>query len=189
MNSWFFHAVSPAPLALAVVLSSVAPGLLYHCWRTSKGGLPLAVAWGLIGASPWSWMQAFGFDRGAVMALLCLGLGALLSIASQSHWREALRPATIRTGNNGRQPSAASWRRRTARWLLAGPLSLLAVTALTMGWFAQTDWREANRLVAALLSVVLLWPVMMTWSSADPRLWRPLLANGAAFVIGCSLLL
>lgn len=188
MNSWFIASVSPMALLLAGLLSTAGMILLYGCWQRKVHPIWHWVAWATIALSILPWQQALGFDRGVAVAPLWLVLVAFLLIAGGASWREALRPAVIRTGKTrpGRQ---ISWGRRSLRWLLAGPLSLLAVTVLVMSWFAHSHWNDANRLVGAALLLVILWPLAMVWSIADPRLWRPLLVSVVALILGGCLLL
>ena len=69
-----------------------------------------------------------------------------------------------------------------------GPSVTALTTGLVMGWFAQSQWSDANRLVGAALFLVILWPLAIVWSSADPRLWRPLLACVTLILGGCALI-
>lgn len=188
MNSWFLVSVSPAAALSAIVFASLGVGLLYARSRRKVGVLWCWLGWGLIVASSWFWQRALGFDRGIVLALLWPALMALTLIAWGADWRAALQPVVTRTGRL-REYGAASWRYRSRRWLLAGPVSFLATTVLAMGWFAHSQWSDANRLVGAALLLVVLWPLAMTWSSSDSRLWRPLAVNVAALALGGGLLL
>ena len=189
MNSWFVASISPVALLLAGLLSTAGMVLLYRCWRRKNGPVWLWIAWGIIVVSIWPWQRALGFDRGIAVAPLWLALVAFLLIAGGANWRAALRPFVIHTGRS-RPAEQIPWGRRSLRWLLAGPLYLLATTGLVMGWFAQSQWSDANRLVGAALFLVILWPLAIVWSSADPRLWRPFLASVTALILGgCALFL
>ena len=176
-------------LLLAGLLSTAGMVLLYRRWRRKNGPVWLWLAWGIMVVSIWPWQQAFGFDRGIAVAPLWLALVAFLLIAGGANWRAGLRPVVIHTGR-ARPGEQIPWGRRSLRWLLAGPLCLLATTGLVMGWFAQSQWSDANRLVGAALFLVILWPLAIVWSSVDPRLWRPLLASVVALILGgCALFL
>lgn len=188
MNSWFVASISPVALLLAGLFSTAGMVLLYLCWRRKNGPVWLWLAWGIIAVSIWPWQQALGFDRGLAVAPLWSALVAFLLIARGANWRAALRPAVIHTGRS-RPGEQRPWGHRLLRWLLAGPLFLLATIGLVMGWFAQSQWSDANRLVGAALFLVILWPLAIVWSSTDPRLWRPLLACVAVLILsGCALL-
>jgi hypothetical protein len=184
--------------ALALVLCCAGVGTLFAAWRRGRDkphhAPALSVGWLFLLASAVVWAGPAGGDRGTVFAILATGIGGLALIGARTAWdaadgsgrREHKRERgrgdrKSRAGDGGDAvsgiepaPRSGGWGHGVAVFLVAGPLSAAAATSAALALLAVSSATVgANRLVAAFLSVPLLWAGAMLWSCCDSNLRRP----------------
>lgn len=138
------------------------------------------------GKAPWRWtglsllsLNIFwpawilGEARGPFIAMTLLSVAAVGVIA----WGHTLRPAkAARTAREGLAPEPAerapsAWR-TTLRWLLAGPIGMVAAMALGISYAVWAPGEPQTRLLIGGLIVPVAWGGAMTWTLADSRILR-----------------
>lgn len=130
---------TPFGAAILIVASTIlATGMLRRAWRmpNGHGGVWVAGGWALIVASiVWpAWWQ--GPVRGPVIAAALVSTAALVVVASG----RVQRPARTRAGRESLAPEPSDrattrWR-ETLRWLLAGPIGMIAAMAVGIAYAA-----------------------------------------------------
>lgn len=160
--------------------------LLRRAWRgrAGEGGAARAAGWALIAASI-VWPAMFiGTARGPFTALALISVGALAIVATGA----TIRP--LRAAREGRdslapEPSErpTTWWRSTLRWLLAGPIGMIAAMALGIAWSVWIPGEPQTRLLIGGLLVPVLWGGAMAWTLADDRIVR-----ATAVLIGTAIL-
>jgi hypothetical protein len=148
--------------------------MLRHAWRLKAGKaswrlgglalLALSILWP-------AWV--LGTARGPFIALTLLSVAAFGVIASGY----SLRPArAARAAREGLAPEPAErapslWR-TTLRWLLAGPVGMLAAIALGISYTVWAAGEPQTRLLIGGLIVPIAWGAAMAWTLADSRILR-----------------
>lgn len=175
---------------------SIAGALvLWQTWRFGRQNRRPAqragrlFAWFLLGASAIPWTLFGGADRGVALGILVL-MVAGLAIVGAIGWRDARNPRRRRNGrertDNGSQaPRGRAFARRAWIFALAGPVSALAVMALTLALHGlAAAWDPANRLAAAFLFAPLAWMVLAVVATYDTALWKRSAGIGGVLVAG-----
>ncbi len=134
----------------------------------------LLTGWALLGAIVVGAACILGSARGVFVALSLISICALLVVAAglrrrsgraaHSRGRDSLAPEPLE------RPSV--WWRTTLRWLLAGPIGMLAAMAIGICYAVWVPGEPQTRLVIAGLLVPLLWGGGMAWTLADNRILR-----------------
>lgn len=128
----------------------------------------------------WAWMA--GPDLGLPFGLLCFSLIGLAAVILGVE----VRPERLRR----RAPVAVPAVRRASRWLgmarflLAGPLGLLAAMGVGIAMAMQGPMVEQTRLVLGGLLVPILWAGCMAWTLCDARVGRAALVLAGVAVAG-----
>lgn len=160
--------------------------LLRQAWRAraDAGGSERLAGWTIIVISL-AW-PAFliGEARGPFIALALVSVGALIVVATGAEMRQA------RAGRGGRdslapEPSerpSTAWR-GVLRWLLAGPIGMIAAMALGIAWTVWVPGEPQTRVLIGALLVPVLWGGAMAWTLADDRILR-----ATAVLVGTALL-
>lgn len=134
---------------------------------------------------------AIGATRGPFLGLTLLSVGALIVVATGI----TIRPA--KAGREGRdslapEPSerTTTWWRQTLRWLLAGPIGMIAAMAVGIAWAVWVPGEPHTRLLIGGLLVPILWGGAMAWTLADDRILRAtaVLVGTAVLGFGLSIL-
>ena len=99
-----------------------------------------------------------------------------------------IRPA--KAGREGRdslapEPSerTTTWWRQTLRWLLAGPIGMIAAMGIGIAWAVWVPGEPHTRLLIGGLLVPVLWGGAMAWTLADDRILR-----ATAVLVGTAIL-
>lgn len=160
---------------------------LRRAWRAPNGAGSgdRAIGWALIVASlAWPGF-VIGEARGPFMASALVSIGALLVIATGAK----LKPARAGRGNGSEslapEPSerpSTAWR-GVLRWLLAGPIGMIAAMALGIAWSVWIPGEPQTRLLIGGLLVPVLWGGAMAWTLADDRILR-----ATAVLVGTTIL-
>lgn len=170
--------VSDALLAGGPILAGGGLGawLLRRAWRARghEGARSRWLGWVVIVATlVWpAWM--LGSVRGPFVALALVSIAALVVVATG---------ATVRAVKIGRAGGAESlapepyerastrWQ-TTLRWLLAGPIGMIAAMAVGICYSVWVPGAPQTRLLIGALIVPVLWGGAMAWTLADNRILR-----------------
>lgn len=163
-------------LAGLTCLSGVA--LLLASWRR---WLPLRAwaktgGWMLIVASAALWMQASGWEFGALYALLTLPLLAWLLIVWQAERRTNAEPEPMRFALG--RPGWPALARQLLLLVMAGPIAGIVSSLLCSALIALLPWQETDRLALLVLLMPVVWGLLLCWCCVDPRRWRPAMVIG-----------
>jgi len=173
--------------AIVVILGGSAAGawMLRQAWSLKAGKAPWR--WGgfaLLAVSvTWpAWL--LGQARGPFIALSLLSVAALGVVASGYTRREA---KTRRAGRESLAPEPAerpstTWR-GVLRWLLAGPIGMIAAMAIGICYAVWAPGAAQTRLVIGGLLVPVVWGSAMAWTLADSRIMR-----ATAVLVGTAIL-
>lgn len=153
---------------------------------TAGGAVMLRRAWTARGdAAGWRWggwalivgtlalATLVDLSRGLFMALGLASVAALVVVARGAE----IRPVrAARAGRESLAPEPAErtltgWQ-RTLRWLLAGPIGLVAAMAVGIAWSTWVPGAPQTRLAIGGLLVPVFWGGAMAWTLADDRILR-----------------
>ena len=88
----------------------------------------------------------------------------------------SIRQAKARAARESLAPEpsdrATTKGRETLRWLLAGPIGMIAARGVGIAWAALVPGEQQTRLVVGGLLVPLIWGGCMAWTLADNRILR-----------------
>lgn len=151
----------------------VATLLLRRAWRSREDAAAARRGgWAIMGAVLAAAAAVDG-ARGFFMAACVLPVAALAVVAAGAE----VRPArAARAGRESLAPEPADrtltgWQ-RTLRWLLAGPMGLVAAMAVGFAWSTWVPGAPQTRLAVGGLLVPVLWGGAMAWTLADDRILR-----------------
>ncbi len=180
-------------LLISLGLVACAGGVagLRYSWSLRGNGpgqrrIWLAAAWGGLALCVVFLSLAFGFERGAALALVLLALLAFVAVAAGL----TRRPERAERDGVALAPSlrgARIWR-GAFRFLLAGPISGVAAIGIALAFTLKAPVGEVDKLIFGGSLVPILWGAGMAWTLADDRILRAaaaLLGAGAVgFAIG-----
>jgi hypothetical protein len=161
------------PALLIAGMAGAGAWLLRRSWRGKDQQPGLVVGgWLLIAASlVWpAWV--LGAARGFFIALALVSTAALLVVASSYTVRQA--KARVARESLAPEPSdraTTKWR-ETLRWLLAGPIGMIAAMGVGIAWAALVPGEQQTRLVVGGMIVPVAWGACMAWTLADNRILR-----------------
>lgn len=178
---------------MALVTAGAAGGVisLRRSWR-SRGDVSIpskALGWLAIAASFALASATLGTARGLFIAFALTALAALVIVGSGYELRKARRRK-----NRSLAPEPVerptTWWRSTLRWLLAGPIGMVAAMGIGIFYAAWTGGDEQTRLVIGGLCTPVVWGACMAWTLADSRILRAtaVLFGVIAFGFGLSIL-
>lgn len=132
-----------------------------------------------------------GLGRGLFAALALLGIAGLAVIASGYSYRPA-RSGRAARSQLAPEPAvrASSVWRTTLRWLLAGPVGMVAALAIGVSYSVWAPGAMQTRLLIGGLLVPLAWGGAMAWTLADSRILRAtaVLTGTAIFGFGAAMM-
>lgn len=165
------------PALLPALLVAVAAGagawLLRRSWQGKGQNTALVVAgWLLILAAIVLPAWVLGPARGPFIALALVSTAALGVVAANYSVRQA-KARTVRE-SLAPEPSdrATTKGRETLRWLLAGPIGMIAAMGVGIAYAALVPGEQQTRLVVGGLIVPVAWGACMAWTLADNRIIR-----------------
>ena len=165
------------PALLPSLLIAVAAGagawLLRRSWqgKTQQSGL-VAAGWLLIAAATILPAWLLGPARGPFIALAIVPAAALGVVAANYSVRQAKARAARESLAPEPSDRATTKGRETLRWLLAGPIGMIAAMGVGIAWAALVPGEQQTRLVVGGLLVPLIWGGCMAWTLADNRILR-----------------
>jgi hypothetical protein len=177
-----------SPLAPALlVLIGVGTGgwMLRQSWRSrdAQGRGWVIGGWLLIAASFIGPISALGTARGTFIALALFSTTALALVASGY----TIKTARARAARESLAPEpsdrATTKGRETLRWLLAGPIGMIAAMGVGIAYAALVPGEQQTRLVVGGLIVPVAWGACMAWTLADNRILR-----ATAVLVGVALI-
>lgn len=166
---------TPALLPALLIAAGAGAGawLLRRSWRgkDQKPGLVLG-GWLLIAASlVWpAWV--LGAARGVFVALALVSTAALIVVASSYTVRQAKARAARESLAPEPSDRATTKGRETLRWLLAGPIGMIAAMGVGIAYAALVPGEQQTRLVVGGMIVPVAWGACMAWTLADNRILR-----------------
>lgn len=188
--------IHPVVASLLLVASgALAAWLLRRAWlaKDNAGGGYKLAGWAVIVASLIWPGFALGPALGPFVALAALSTGALMAVASGATVRKA-KAARAGRGRDSLAPEplerpTTRWR-TTLRWLLAGPIGMIAAMAIGIAYSVWVPGEPQTRLVIGGLIVPVVWGGAMAWTLADNRIIRAtaVLVGTAIFGFGISIL-
>ena len=188
--------INPVAASLLLVASGAfGTWLLRRAWlaRADTGAGYRLGGWAvIIGSLIWP-AFALGPALGPFMALAAISTGALIVIASGATIRKA-KASRAGAGRESLAPEpldrpTTRWR-TTLRWLLAGPIGMIAAMAIGIAYSVWVPGEPQTRLVIGGLIVPVVWGGAMAWTLADNRILRAtaVLVGTAIFGFGISIL-
>jgi hypothetical protein len=159
-------------------------GALFGAWAVRRAWLERAGAgqgWRAIGWAAiiatliWpAWV--LGPVKGPFIALTLVSVCALIIVASGATLRKAKAARASRAGNDSLAPEplerpSAAWK-TTLRWLLAGPIGMIAAMGVGICYAVWVPGEPQTRLLIGGLIVPVLWGGAMAWTLADNRILR-----------------
>ncbi|MBE1527845.1 apolipoprotein N-acyltransferase [Sphingopyxis sp. OAS728] len=165
------------PALLPALLIAVAAGagawLLRRSWlgKQQQTGL-VALGWLLIAAATIVPAWLLGPARGPFIALAIASTAALGIVAANYTVRQAKARAARESLAPEPSDRATTKGRETLRWLLAGPIGMVAAMGVGIAWAAFVPGEQQTRLVIGGLIVPVAWGACMAWTLADNRILR-----------------
>lgn len=165
------------PALLPALLIAVAAGagawLLRRSWlgKEQQTGL-VALGWLLIAAATILPAWLLGPARGPFIALAIVSTAALGIVAANYTVRQAKARAARESLAPEPSDRATTKGRETLRWLLAGPIGMVAAMGVGIAWAAFVPGEQQTRLVIGGLIVPVAWGACMAWTLADNRILR-----------------
>lgn len=175
-------------LAASLLLTGGAAGawLLRRAWSLKTGAAPYRWSgWATLAATLVAASSTVGTMRGAFVALTLAPVAALAVVAV------GLQIRAVRANRNGRDSLApeplerpsTTWR-GVLRWLLAGPIGMIAAMAVGICYAVWMPGEAQTRLVTGGLIVPVAWGGAMTWTLADNRILRATAVLVGTAVVG-----
>lgn len=113
-----------------------------------------------------------GPARGPFIAMTLLSVAALVVVATGARVRAA-RPGRSSDSLAPEPVERATTRwRTTLRWLLAGPIGMIAAMAVGICYAVWVPGEPQTRLIIGALIVPVVWGGAMAWTLADARILR-----------------
>jgi len=168
--------MAPEPAFIAILLMGASgTWFLRASWRDTGEGWRAALwlGWLLLAISLLGASFTLGPVRGLFAAFMFLSVAALGVVASGAKIRAA---KASRSGSESLAPEplmrpSTNWR-TTLRWLLAGPIGMLAAMAVGICYTVWVPGEPQTRLLIGGLIVPLIWGGAMAWTLADNRILR-----------------
>lgn len=172
------------PALLIIAATGAGVWMLLRSWRGKRSDRRLVWSgWLLIAASLVWPATLLGPARGPFIALALVSTVALGIVGSNY----TIRRARVRAGRESLAPEpsdrATTKGRETLRWLLAGPIGMIAAMGVGIAYAALVPGEQQTRLVVGGLIVPVAWGACMAWTLADNRIVRATaVLVGVAFV-------
>jgi hypothetical protein len=166
---------TPALLPSLLIAAAGGAGawLLRLSWRDrqQRSGLVLG-GWLLIAAAIILPAWLLGPARGPFIALAVVPAAALGVVAAGYTVRQAKARAARDSLAPDPSDRATTKGRETLRWLLAGPIGMIAAMGVGIAYAALVPGEPQTRLVVGGLIVPVTWGACMAWTLADNRILR-----------------
>ncbi len=132
-----------------------------------------------------------GSVKGPFIALTLASVAALIIVASGATLRKAKSPRAGRGGSDSLAPEplerpSPAWK-TTLRWLLAGPIGMVAAMGVGICYAVWVPGAPQTRLLIGGLIVPVLWGGAMAWTLADNRILRATAVLVGTTVVGFGL--
>lgn len=165
------------PVLLPALLIAAAAGagawLLHRSWQVKQQQTGLVIAgWLLIVAATLLPAWVLGPVRGPFVALAIVPAAALVLVVSNYTIRKEKARAARESLAPEPSDRATTKGRETLRWLLAGPIGMVAAMGVGIAWAALAPGEQQTRLVVGGLIVPVAWGACMAWTLADNRILR-----------------
>jgi len=162
------------PALLMLVGVGTGVWMLRQSWgaRDARGRGWMFGGWLLIAASFVRPIWVLGAARGTFIALALFSVAALAVVAANYTIRQAKARAARESLAPEPSDRATTKGRETLRWLLAGPIGMIAAMGVGIAYAALAPGAQQTRLVIGGLIVPVAWGACMAWTLADNRILR-----------------
>ena len=161
------------PSLLIAVAAGAGAWLLRRSWQGKQRQTGFVLGgWLLIAAATILPAWALGPARGPFVALAIVPLAALAIVAANYSVRQAKARAAREILAPEPSDRATTKGRETLRWLLAGPIGMIAAMGVGIAYAALVPGEQQTRLVVGGLIVPVAWGACMAWTLADNRILR-----------------
>lgn len=181
-----------APLLAGVPILAGGAGaawLLRRSWILPIGerGPFLWSGWALLLASAIWPAWVLGSARGPFIAVTLISIAVLALIAAKATVRAA-KPSRVSDSLAPEPLERPSTRwRGVLRWLLAGPIGMIAAMAIGIAYAVWVPGAPQTRLLIGGLIVPVVWGAAMAWTLADNRILRATAVLVGTAVLGFAL--
>lgn len=151
--------------------------------RQRQRGKLLLLGWGILAITTFLASAMIGPVLGLAYAATLPPLGALIVVASGVTRRTLREAKRAKLAAEPLEGPARLWR-GGLKFLLAGPLGMLAAMGLAFCYASWSPGAIQTRLLIAALLVPGLWGLAMTWTLADPRLLRAAAVLAVTIILG-----
>lgn len=164
------------PSVAILVAGAAGAWLLRRAWRTrGERGALIAAGWLLIAAATVLPAWVLGSARGPFIALTIIPVAALAVVTSGLQVR-ARRTARAGVSSDSLAPEplerpSTAWR-GVLRWLLAGPIGMIAALSVGVCYAVWMPGLPQTRLLIGGIIVPVAWGGAMAWTLADNRILR-----------------
>lgn len=164
---------------LLVALALTAAGgaaafLLRRAWndRSASRAWFIVAGWAILAVALVAGSPALGTARGIFIASTVISVAALAFIATGIQ----VRPSRIAADKSSiaLEPSdrpSRAWR-GVLRFLLAGPIGMVAAMGVGIVWTAFLPSDPQTRIVSAGLIIPVVWGALMAWTLSDDKIIR-----------------
>lgn len=175
--------VGEALIGAALLTGGIA--LLSASWRKRSGAKAhlLLGGWLLVGAGLFVFGRVWGAEVGTTHGLLAFSLIAYAVVAAGAELRRA-QPRTPREPALEPEERPTSWRRGTAKSLLAIVLAGIAAIGLGVAFAVAMPMAPHDRIVIGGLLVPVLWGGGMAWTLSDAKLLRAAIVLTSVSAVG-----
>jgi len=166
---------TPALLPALLIAAAAGAGawLLRRSWQGKQQQTgPVVAGWLLILAAIIAPAWVLGPARGPFVALAIVSTAALAVVAAGYTIRQAKARAARESLAPEPSDRTTTKGRETLRWLLAGPIGMIAAMGVGIAWAALVPGEQQTRLVVGGLIVPVAWGACMAWTLADNRILR-----------------
>lgn len=162
-------------VALALtVAGGLAAFLLRRAWndRSASRAWFIVAGWAILAVALVAGSPALGTARGIFIASTVISVAALAFIATGIQ----IRPSRIAADKSSiaLEPSdrpSRAWR-GVLRFLLAGPIGMVAAMGVGIVWTAFLPSDPQTRIVSAGLIIPVVWGALMAWTLSDDKIIR-----------------
>ncbi|MEL7730622.1 hypothetical protein AAG612_13905 [Citromicrobium bathyomarinum] len=182
--------MSEAAICVAMAALAASGGLaLRRSWsaRGQAGRGWKAVGWLLLIAACSLGATSLGSIRGLFIGLTIASVAVLAVVATGMVVREPRRAGRSKSLAPEPLDRKPSWWRSALRWLLAGPIGMIAAMAVGIFWSTWAGGAEHTRLVIGGMLVPVIWGGAMAWTLADNRILRATAVLVGVAVLGFGL--
>ncbi|WP_199554208.1 hypothetical protein [Sandaracinobacteroides hominis] len=164
----------PGWLLLILAGGLTGAWMLRRSWNLRQGSTGWRLGgWALLTATLVWPAFILGPAKGPFLALALIPVAALALVAASHELRAAKSPKAARESLAPEPADRPTTRwRTTLRWLLAGPIGMVAAMGVGICYAVWVPGEAQTRLLIGGLIVPVVWGACMAWTLADSRIVR-----------------